>query len=223
MAAAEPLVAGKRERAVKFSEQDKARVKEAVQRAESTTSGEIVPLIVHTSDSYPHADLVGAIVGQLLALIAGIWLLPFDYFYVVMAMLTGFIAGYFITRYTPFIKRAILGKKVVQTEVYQRALQAFFELGLANTRDRTGILIMVSLLERRVQVLCDKGINEKVAEGTWDQVVALVLKGIKQGSLIDGLCLAIERCGELLTTDFPIKSDDTDELDNELIVQSSDG
>lgn len=205
---------------MKITEQDKKQIAEAVRQAESTTSGEIVPLIVHASDRYRHADLAGGIIGQAMALIAGMWLIPgFDYTYAIVLMVVGFVIGYFNTRHVPFVKRMLLGKKAASEEVYQRALQAFFELGLANTRDRTGILIMVSLLERRVQVIADKGINEKVPEGTWDQVVQDVLQGIKSDSLIEGLEKAIGHCGKILSKDFPIKDDDTNELDNELIVE----
>lgn len=205
---------------MKISEQDKKQIAEAVRQAESVTSGEIVPLIVQASDRYRHADLAGGIIGQAIALIAGMWLIPgFDYAYAIALMVAGFAVGYLNTRYLPFVKRMLLGKKAISEEVYQRALQAFFELGLANTRDRTGILIMVSLLEHRVQVIADKGINEKVPEGTWEQVVQDVLQGIKRGSLIEGFEKAIKHCGEILSKDFPIKHDDTNELDNELVVE----
>jgi putative membrane protein len=205
---------------MKITEQDKKQIAEAVKQAESATSGEIVPLIVHASDRYRHADLAGGLIGQAMALIAGMWLIPgFDYTYAIVLMVAGFVVGYLKTRHVPFVKRLLLGKKAVAEEVYQRALQAFFELGLANTRDRTGILIMVSLLEHRVQVIADKGINEKVPKGTWDQIVLDVQQGIKRGSLIEGLEKATLHCGEILSKDFPIQPDDTNELANELIVE----
>jgi len=205
---------------MKISEQDKERISQVVKQAESNTSGEIVPLIVHASDAYPHADLAGGIIGQALLLLAGVWLLPdLDLAYLLTTQVVGFIAGFILTRRVPWIKRFILGRRTVETEVYQRAVQAFLEHGLTRTRDRTGILIMTSLLERRVQVLADEGINKKVPEGTWDGVVSLVLDGIRSGSLIDGLCAAVLRCGEILSEEFPIKDDDVDELADKLIVE----
>lgn len=203
-----------------LSEADKQRVKEAVAKAEQTTSGEIVPLVVQSSDAYPHAEFAGGIIGQALALIVAIWLAPiFDYATVIAVTVGGFFAGFFATRVVPAIKRAILGRKIVKTEVYQRALQAFFELGVGNTREGTGILIMVSMLERRVQVLADRGINAKVDPGTWDQVVDLVLADVRKGSLVGGLCAGIDRCGELLGASFPIAPNDINELDDELRVE----
>lgn len=205
---------------MKITEHDKQRIAAAVKQAESATSGEIVPLIVGASDPYRHADLAGGILGQVVAVIAGLWLIPaFDYTHAIVLMVAGFLVGYVVTRFTPFLKRALLGQKAISEEVYQRALQAFFELGIADTRDRTGVLIMVSLLERRVQVIADKGINEKVAAGSWDQLVEDVLHGIGQGSLIAGLEKAIAHCAQILGKEFPIQADDTNELGNELIVE----
>ena len=205
---------------ININEQDKNRIKDAIAQAESTTSGEIVPLIVRASDNYPHADFAGGIIAQALAMIAAIWFLPtFDYLYFTVAAIVGFLIGYVATRFIPTIKRAILGKKIVTEEVYQRAIQAFFEHGVSETRDRTGILIMISLLERRVQIVADRGINEKVKEGEWDETVSLILKGVKHKSLVAGLCDGILRCGEILTKDFPIKSDDTNELKNDLLIE----
>lgn len=205
---------------MRFSEKDKERIAAAVKSAESKTSGEIVPLVVRAADSYLHADLVGGICGQALAMIAGMWLAPdFGYLHAIGLCVLGFCAGFGLVRVVPGIKRLLVGGKITETEVYQRALQAFFEHGLTRTRDRTGILIMVSLMERRVQILADEGINEKVEPGAWEELVEMVLHGIREGSLTEGLCRAIERCGEILACDFPIKDDDVNELADGLIEE----
>ena len=79
-----------------------------------------------------------------------------------------------------------------------------------------GILILVSLLEHRVQVLADSGINARVAPGTWDKIVQIVLDGIRGKDLCRGLCEAIEQCGEILSKEFPVQPDDINELPNRL-------
>ncbi len=89
---------------------------------------------------------------------------------------------------------------------------AFFELGLTSTRDRTGILLYVSLLEHQVVVLADRGIDEPVEPGTWDAVVERILDGIRSGRAEDGLCEAIERCADVLAARFPRRADDVNEL-----------
>jgi len=205
---------------MKFSDQDKELIVKAVKEAESRTSGEIVPLILNASDGYIYADLIGGIIGQIIFLIAGFWIFrEFDPWKIVAIQAAGFVVGFLKVRYIPFVKRTFLAEKIVHIEVYQRAVQAFHEHGLMNTRDRTGILIMVSMLERRVQVLADSGIHSKVEDGTWDEVVKIILDGIGKGSVIDGLIAGIEHCGEILARHFPIKSDDTDELPDDLLTE----
>jgi putative membrane protein len=74
-------------------------------------------------------------------------------------------------------------------------------------------------LERRVVVLADRGINEKVQEGTWDEVIGILTNGLKSGNACDGFCKAIERCGEILAGHFPRSGDDRDELPNKLVTE----
>jgi putative membrane protein len=100
-----------------------------------------------------------------------------------------------------------------------RSFAAFTAHGLHHTREHTGILILISLLEHRVEVLADKGINEKVSPGTWDEIVQIVTIGLKSGNACDAFCKAIERCGEILAQHFPRPADDRDELGNKLLTE----
>jgi putative membrane protein len=78
---------------------------------------------------------------------------------------------------------------------------------------------LISLLEHRVQVLADRGINQKVAPGTWNEIVGIITAGIKSGQACDAFCKAIERCGEILAAHFPRQTDDRDELPNRLVTK----
>jgi putative membrane protein len=205
--------------AVFFSAEEQQRIEAAVRRAEQITSGEIVPMVVEASYDYPRAELIG---GGTLALALGLlaswwfggesiwWFLPI--YLVTFALCYGFI------RSCPAIKRKLIHPDELTAETRERALVAFMEQGLHATRDKTGILILISVFEHRVQVLADSGINEEVPEHSWDEIVAMILTGIKQDNACEALCQAIERCGELLAEHFPCKSDDSDELPN-LIVE----
>ncbi|MEZ4273242.1 MAG: TPM domain-containing protein [Myxococcota bacterium] len=101
----------------------------------------------------------------------------------------------------------------------QRATQAFIENNLQQTRERTGVLIFVSLLERRIEVLADTGIDSQAPENFWDEVVAELGQSIRQGQLAQGLTQAIKRCGDLLETQAPARSDDRNELPDRVIVE----
>lgn len=108
----------------------------------------------------------------------------------------------------------------MQEAAERRASAAFAEHGLRRTRERTGILILVSLLEHRVVVLADDGVNRRLAPGHgWQEVVEAVLGGIRGGELVEGLLAAIDRCGEVLTGPLPARPDDLDEIPHALVLE----
>ena len=113
-------------------------------------------------------------------------------------------------------------KYFIGTMIFYIVLIAVFAVLVATVKDPKargadiGILILVSLLEHRVQVLADSGINARVKPGTWDEVVEIILAGIRRGDLCQGLCDAIDRCGEILGREFPIQPDDVNELPDRL-------
>lgn len=202
-----------------FNEEEKQQIEAAVRAAELKTSGEIVPMLVDESYDYPRAELIG---GGMLALAFGLlvswslgnesiwWFLPV--FLVVFPIFQRLI------RNLPEFKRRLINPEEIDLEVREKALVSFVEQGLHETRDKTGILILISLFEHRVQVLADSGINAKVPEQSWDEIVEIVTGGLKSNDACTALCTAIERCGELLQKHFPVKADDSDELPN-LIVE----
>ena len=103
--------------------------------------------------------------------------------------------------------------------VERRADREFMHLGIQQTADRTGILIMLSLNERIVAVRADKSIHEKVPDGTWTRTAELVVEGIRAGKPGEGICNAVAQVGELLAQHFPRRADDIDELPNTIAVE----
>jgi putative membrane protein len=100
-----------------------------------------------------------------------------------------------------------------------RAADAFISEEVFKTRDRTGILIFLSLEEHKVLVVGDRGIDAKVDRSEWEDVVARIVRGINIGHPADGLVDAIAQCGVLLEKHgFQRRQDDTNELPNRLRV-----
>ena len=198
-----------------FNKEEQQKIEAAVRAAETKTSGEIVPIVVESSYDYPRAELIG---GGTLALAVGLivsWLFGGESIWWFLPI---FIVGFFVFQqlihHLPALKRKLIHPDELTEEVKEKALVSFIEHGLHETRDRTGILILISLFEHRVQVLADSGINEKVPEHTWEELVDIIVAGLKSGDSCTATCQAIERCGELLQEHFPRKHDDTDELPN---------
>ncbi len=98
------------------------------------------------------------------------------------------------------------------------AEEEFAKLGMAETRDKTGILIFVLLKERQFYILADSGINEKVEQTVWDSVRNNMQNEFKNGNYLLGILSAVEQVGKILSKHFPIKSDDTNELSNKVVI-----
>ena len=221
---------------MEITQSDRERIEAAVKEAEGKTSGEIVPLVVERSGAYdslrPRATLLGAMLGALVGLVGLSVQIPsadsFDtlelslellLFAIAPVLIGGALLGLLSTKSSALL-RLLLPPSTVDDALKARAQQAFLEHEIFNTRDRTGILIMVSLDEHRVTVLADAGINQKVDTSTWDECVDLVLAGIKKGNFGEGMADAVRRCGDIVTeAGFTIREDDTNELSDSLKVE----
>jgi putative membrane protein len=203
-----------------FMAEEQGRIRHAVESAEERTAGEIVPMIVGSSDSYAEVEIAGLITGLLIGSAAAFYSgsswgpTVTDLAWPLMGAGVGFV----LCR-IPAIKRRLISKTRIDEAVHLRSLAAFTAHGLHYTRAHTGILIFASLFEHRVEVLADRGINEKVQPGTWDEVVEILTSGLKSGNAGAAFCAAIERCGDILATHFPRPPDDRDELKDELVTE----
>ncbi len=203
---------------MKIDEQDKKLIEEAVRKSELKTSGEIVPVILKKSDSYPAAHFrLALITGIIFALICYYSYDFDDPIILLWIQIPGVILG-FILAYIPRLKRLFTLQSEIEEEVYQRAIQAFYENKVSITKDRTGIMIFISMLEKKVEILADCGINEKVGKEYWNDLVNALIKQIREGHEIEGIINTIHSCGNSLNKFFPIQEDDINEITNKLIT-----
>ncbi len=196
-----------------FTEQEQQRIKDTVAKVELTTSGEIVPIIIPQADSYTATSCRVASLIALAATTFATWWHPgLAYWGIALLLIGSFIATSMLLRGWSALRRYCIGSEELQFRVEEQALTSFVRHGLHHTRDATGILILVCMFEKRVQVLADRGINEKVAQQQWDEIVRIITDGLKNGKACDALCDAIEKCGALVSPHFERRDDDTNEL-----------
>lgn len=229
-----------------FSAEDKKCIADSIKKAETNTSGEVAIMVVDSSDSYREAEMLGAfILSGFFSLIfetAGAYLTALKeagwgydmpgfsvhflseaagkatiWTYIPMVFVLYFLFRFLISKF-PGIKLPFLSGKRIEETVRERAVMAFYEKQLYKTRDETGILLFISLLEHRVWILGDRGINAKIAPDFWSKIASELSTGIKKGEYGKSACSAIEKCGEELSRHFPKKSDDTNELADEVIL-----
>ena len=104
----------------------------------------------------------------------------------------------------------------IEDEVMDHAAFIFEELGMHRTRDRNGVLIYLSVVDRKIAVIGDAGINERVPDDFWNDVLALLKSHLAAGRRVEALTESVQMVGEKLRDFFPLKRDDTDELSNEI-------
>jgi putative membrane protein len=227
-----------------FSHAESEKIKNAIVSSEKSTSGEIVVMVVDESDPYYEAATFGAFVlSSLVALVAMIFFTVLTNYQTEWSYSTKYFLSDLILRSVEYasvwifipllvvcyypcrllllrfsrIKNYFVSEKHPQLAVYQRAVQAFYEKGLYRTRDETGVLIFISLLERRVWILGDKGIHARIGDAFWKARAAELSKGMKDNNYCDEICNVITKCGQELTKHFPIKLDDKNELPDEVV------
>ena len=216
-----------------FSDQDFEDIKNAVTGQEKNTCGEIALAIAPESSSYEFWVLLTALfaallvigclipfsnhISSLIDLISWperIWVLPT--FYVLSGVAAA--AMVYILCNISAIKRRLIPLAARRTAVNNRALRYFVQSGVYRTSSQTGILIFVSYFEREIRILADSGINSKVSQDLWNIVADEMTDSLANGNTKEALIGAINRCGELLTQNFPLDSEAKNELPDGLVI-----
>ncbi len=220
-----------------LSEDDFQRVTEAVAKAERESDGEIVTIVARRSDAYHDVALHYAILAMLLvpawwALVPQSWI---DWWsglllgwnaeltrpVVMLALFAKLIAAFLFVRlllvWRP-LRMALTPGRTKSRRVHRRAVQLFRASCELKTRGRTGVLIYLSLDERRAEIVADRAIVEKVEPECWGEAMAVLVDEVKQGRPGQGMALAVEKVGAVLASILPPTRANPDELPNRLII-----
>jgi putative membrane protein len=217
-----------------FGPAERAAIAAAVADAEKKTSGEIVPVVASTSDRYERAeDLCGLtfavlalgiawILGQDVRPVAGEWRSGWEpslgLFEILAIVVGAWVAGVLVARRAPAVKRLFAGRWFMNPRVEAAATDAFGRFHVRRTAGATGIVIYVSLFERRVCIKADRAISEKVAASEWTAICDGLVRAMGERRHREGFVESIGKCGALLARHFPIQPGDANELSNELRI-----
>lgn len=208
-------------------------IKDKVAEVEKNTNGEIALALIYQSDSYSFIELVIAfglaLISYVLMMIfaPNIWhLIEQKLWYpspTILPMLMGLtsliiVTLFFLLLNIPAINRLIIPKQIKHNRTYARAVRHFVECGINDTKERTGILIFVSLLERKVFVLSDIGIAKKVNQNQWQEVCNIITRNIKENKTTKAFTDAVDYCGKILKEHFPKKAGNPNEHPDGLVV-----
>lgn len=102
--------------------------------------------------------------------------------------------------------------------VLDRAARVFSKLKMHQTKDRNGVLFYLAVNDKKFAILGDKGINEVVQDGFWDEVRDVMKKQFAEAKFSQGLAEGIKLSGTKLKEHFPYQTDDVNELSNEVTM-----
>jgi putative membrane protein len=200
-----------------LTDREKQQIATAIAAAERKTQGELVTVITRCSDDYRHIPLLWA---ALLALLVPGLLsvlenpLPGDQAY--LAQICTFLGAAALFTWMP-LKIRLIPASVKRLRAQRLAREQFFLQNLHRTRERTGVLLFVSVAEHYVEIIADQGINDKVAPEAWQSIVSGFIGRVRNQQVAEGFLTAIAACGELLAAHFPATEDNRNELPNRLV------
>ncbi|MFL5298069.1 MAG: TPM domain-containing protein [Phenylobacterium sp.] len=119
----------------------------------------------------------------------------------------------------PAVRRALTPRRLKRHRVRRRAAEQFVAKNLHLTRERTGVLIFVSLGERMAELIADEGIAKHVEPLVWDRAVAALTEGLKRGEPAAGFAAAVGLCADVLAEKFPARAgDNPNELPDAVVL-----
>lgn len=179
-----------------------AAITEAVALIERRTDAEVVVVAVSRSGRYTDVSLRAALAGGLAALAVLSWS-PVEFsgvLFPIYAAVAAGASGYAVSRIGGLTRR-IAGTRRMRAQVREAAEAAFTQESVHGTRRRTGVLVYVSALEGRVEVLPDHGLLGRIPGARFAEL------DVRCGS-VDELLAGLVKLGDLLAEHVPYLNDD---------------
>ena len=202
--------------ATNITDADRERIAAAIKRAEANTTGEIYVVIDREEHGYPVVPLLW---GAVLALLVPWPLYLFTYLQpttIFLIQAVTFVLVSLVASLRP-LRHLLVPESLAFSYARKTAETQFMAHGVHLTRERTGVLIYVAPADRRVEIVADEGINSKVQQGTWDELVLDVVRPAGLGQLADGVIAVVERAGALLAQHFPAGPVNANELTDRVV------
>ena len=197
---------------VKFDDAAREALSNSVRQIETATDAELILVVRARSGSYRHADYL---VGALLAFASLLFILfsPFDFhqYWVAIDVALLFLLGAFVSSRSNTLRRMLTRKKFRDQAVRTCAAAMFYEAGIANTDEEMGVLIYLSILERRLELIADRGVLKGVNALEWNQILFNLHQAGRKPEP-QTLLAGLESLGALLTNCLPCTGENPNEL-----------
>ena len=214
----------------------RALVSAAVTEAEGATSGEIVTVLAEASDGYTDVALLWAAGAAFTAMSVfaafpepfldrwDAWFAGWGHEWttgqlasmVIALGLVKFLGVWLVQQWQP-LKWLLVPGPVKAARVRAQAVRQFKVGAERRTTGHTGVLIYLSMRERRAEIVADESIAAKVPAEVWGEAMGDMLSEIRRGRIAEGLSVGIRDVGFILAEHFPRGEDDANELPDRLI------
>jgi putative membrane protein len=185
-----------------FTKEDHEAVSAAIRDAEKKTSGQIVCVLARSSSGYGYIPILWASVLALLTPWPLIYFTPWSVQRIFLLQLVVFLIVGVVSSFTP-LRLLLVPRAIKRARAHREALEQFVVRGITRTKNRTGVLIFVSLAERYARIIADEGIAAKVPNNEWQEAVDSLTAHMRDGHIAAGFTAAVERCGAVLATHAP--------------------
>ena len=220
---------------MRLTRDDQAKVAAAIRAAERGTDGEIAAIVAQSSDAYHDVALHYALLAALLplalsaawpwllewsaSLIGGGWDAPSLRFLLTLLLIKTAIV-FLLARLLfglPAVRMALTPTATKVRRVRRRAIMLFKAGTEQRTLSKTGVLLYLSLAERRAEIVADAAIHAKAPQEQWGEAMAVLIAALKDDRPGEGIAAAVERIGAVLAQHFPHSGTDPNELPDRLI------
>jgi putative membrane protein len=219
-----------------LTDADREKVAAAIAKAEGSSAGEIVAVATPISDAYHDVALHWALVPLFAVLAWAAWrptalVWWYDLLFggwqpdptlgQLLTLLMVFAALKFtiallILKWMP-LRLFLTPAATKHRRVRRRAVAIFRAAAEKRTTGKTGILIYLSLAERRAEIVADEAILKVTDDHTWGEAMTALLTDVRADRVGDGIVAAVERIGVVLSDHFPRSADDSNEIPDKLI------
>jgi putative membrane protein len=202
------------------------KLEKHIESVEAHSDVEIVPVIVRSSSSYPQTSITLMLSFFILVVLGwnlfgfywdwdGLWS---SVVFLLSALFAIFVVIPWLSSFG-LIQMWMTHRFVEAEQCWKRAQLEYFSGRTRETKKKNGVLVYISMLERRVIIQCDEAIKTKINEEVWEKAVHAIISGIKQKKMAEGIESALNIMDNFFKIQFPLAAKTENVLPNTFIIK----
>jgi putative membrane protein len=200
-----------------IAENDRQGIEAAIRAAEQATSAEFVAAIARRVERHHAVSLTAGLAG---ALVAGLGVVLWNPWMALLSAIgiqcIAFALIYALFELTP-LSAWLAPSRTRAQKVRRFAHLLFFERGLGHLPRRNGVLLLVAIAERQVEIIADRGIDDLAGTAEWQRIVDAFASTARSGKIAAALEAAIRDLGLVMAKHFPAEPGQANRLPDRLI------